>query len=436
MKVFRTVFVAFAFFACAGAVFAQNSDGATPIPSDGSPLVLTVDKAVEYALNGNLNLKQSALTVYYKGRASNYAWNSVSPSIRLNANVGKVLAEETKVTYSIGGSIAVNFTPALFSSIKKAALEYEQQQISHEEAVRSVELNVRKLFYSILLEEENILLLESAVNVAKTQYSANQAKFNHGTLSQLDVLNSQVNLQDAELSLESAKVTLENDMAGFKQVLGVPDSTKIKLSGSMDDFLKIGKISLDGLEITPPSVTSYQKQIEIAEVQLLATKFTAWGPTLSAGYSYALNGNFGDEVKSNNKGSLSLSVTIPLDGFLPWSTGSQSIETQKANIEILGMQMENARISADIEINKCLNKIKSAQDSLKLMQQRISVAQKTYEMTQQAYNRGTRDILVLQNAASSLQQSKLRLKSDILTLVSAILDLENAAGLPFGTLLK
>ena len=70
------------------------------------------------------------------------------------------------------------------------------------------------------------------------------------------------------------------------------------------------------------------------------------------------------------------------------------------------------------------------------MRQRIDVAQKTYEMTQQAYNRGTRDILVLQNAASSLQQSKLRLKSDTFNLVSAILDLENAAGLPFGTLLK
>ena len=141
-------------------------------------------------------------------------------------------------------------------------------------------------------------------------------------------------------------------------------------------------------------------------------------------------------MKSHNKGSLSLSVSIPLDGYLPWSVGAQSIETQKATIEILQIQMENARISADIEINKCLNKIKSAKDSIKLMRQRIDLAQKTYEMTQQAYNRGTRDILVLQNAASSLQQSKLRLKSDTFNLVSAILDLENAAGLPFGTLLK
>lgn len=430
MKFLRTVFAVVAFMAFAGpgaSVFAEDS---------GSALVLTVDSAVEYALEGNLNVKQAAMTVEFKEMASHYAWNSVSPSISVNAGIGKVLAEDTKVTYSLGGSVAVRFTPSLISSIRKASLDYEQQKISYDEAVRSVELNVRKLFYSILLEEENIALLESAVTMARTQYSANQTKFNHGTLSQLDVLNSQVNLQDAELNLESAKVSLENDMATFRQVLGLPGDTKIKLSGSMDSFLKIGEISLDGLEIAPASVVSYKKQIEVAENQLLATRFSAWGPTLSAGYSYSLAGNFGDEVKSHNKGSLSLSVSIPLDGYLPWSVGAQSIETQKATIEILGIQMENARISADIEINKCLNKIKSAKDSIKLMRQRIDLAQKTYEMTQQAYNRGTRDILVLQNAASSLQQSKLRLKSDTFNLVSAILDLENAAGLPFGTLLK
>lgn len=435
MKCFRAVFAS-VLFALASSAFAQDSGGMISVQVPDGPLVLTVDQAVEYALEGNLNLRQSAATVYYKEKASHYAWNSVSPSIGVNAGISQVLAEDAKPTYSLGGSLSVRFTPALFSSIKRAAQEYEKEQLSYEDAVRSVELNVRKLFYSILLEEENIVLLESAVNMAKTQYSANLTKFNHGTLSQLDVLNSQVNMQDAELSLESAKVTLENDMASFKQVLGLPGNTELNLSGSMDSFLGIGEISLDGLEISPSSVASIEKQIELAQTQLLATKFTAWGPSLSAGYSYSLNGRFGDEVTSNNGGTLSLSVSIPLDGFLPWSSGAQSIETQKATIEILEMQLENARISSDIEISKCMNKIKSARDSLKLMQQRIDVAQKTYDMTQQAYNRGTRDILVLQNASSSLQQSKLRLKSDILTLVSAILDLENAAGLPFGTLLK
>ena len=170
MKCFRAVFAS-VLFALASSAFAQDSGGMISVQEPDGPLVLTVDQAVEYALEGNLNLKQSATTVYYKEKASHYAWNSVSPSIGVNAGISQVLAEDAKPTYSLGGSLSVRFTPALFSSIKRAAQEYEKEQLSYEDAVRSVELNVRKLFYSILLEEENIVLLESAVNMAKTQYS-------------------------------------------------------------------------------------------------------------------------------------------------------------------------------------------------------------------------------------------------------------------------
>ena len=62
------------------------------------------------------------------------------------------------------------------------------------------------------------------------------------------------------------------------------------------------------------------------------------------------------------------------------------------------------------------------------------MAQKSYDMTAEAYNRGTKDLLTLQNANTSLLNAQVSLKSETLTLIKAILNLENTIGVDFGSL--
>ena len=83
------------------------------------------------------------------------------------------------------------------------------------------------------------------------------------------------------------------------------------------------------------TVAGLEKQLEMAEMSLLATRFSAYGPSLSAGISYTYAGkdmNEGEFVWGDNGPNLSVSASIPLDGFLPWSSGAQSIVNQKEKI--------------------------------------------------------------------------------------------------------
>ena len=55
-------------------------------------------------------------------------------------------------------------------------------------------------------------------------------------------------------------------------------------------------------------------------------------------------------------------------------------------------------------------------------------------MTSEAYNRGTKDLLSLQSANTSLMNAQVSLKNEILVLIKSILNLEKTIGVPFGTL--
>lgn len=415
-------------------IFSQASVDSSMEKKIQESLELTIDKAVEYALLGNTSVKQGNLSLEQKKRQADHAWNSVLPSIRASASISKTLSEQNNpASFSLGGSVNIGLSPSIYTSIKSAQLNYEMQESSYEATLRSVELNVRKLFYSLLYEKENLDLLQTSVNNTQTQYNNVQTKYRNGLVSQNDVLSSQINWQNSQINLEVAKGNHQGNLATFKQVLGIPQSTELILKGNLEDVTKFTDFDLTKVSGNSSNVSSVEKQLELAKIQLLATRFAAWGPSLSAGYSYNAGGNTETGLKSNNYGTLSLSVSIPLDGYLPWSNGSQSIQNQLDNITKLEMDLEDAKVSSDINIETYLKKIRQCQSNIELRKKSVDLAQQSYNMVSQAYSRGTKDLTALQNSLASLENARMNLKSETMNLANAILELENVLGVPFGT---
>ena len=130
----------------------------------------------------------------------------------------------------------------------------------------------------------------------------------------------------------------------------------------------------------------------------------------------------------------SLGLSIPLDGYMPWSSGALSVANQKANLEKLKLSLEDSKTSLAIKIRSSYNTIKQAQTQLDMYEKNVTLMQRTYDMTLAAYNAGSKDLLSLQTAADNLAGAKNTLQNQRYTIISAILDLENTLGVPFGTL--
>ncbi len=399
--------------------------------------VITVEDAVVLAADNNISLKRQKLTLDALDKRNKTSWNSVSPSLKASGGIGIPLGDRAgSVSYSFGGSVSISLTPSLYTSIKDAKLKYESGKTSYEDAVRQVELNVRKLFYSLLFTNESIALQKRNMETARLRYENNRDKYNRGQLSELDLLQSQYSYESQRPTIESAEIAYQNNMASFKQTLGIPQNEKIELSGSLSDAIPPESFTVTQNVEDLPSVKKILASIELQKNSLLATRFSAYGPSISASYSYEKRGESTSNNLVTSSNDIRLTLSIPLDGYLPWTNGALSVDAQKANLKDLELQLENEKTTASLNLQNSIKNILQKQSQMEMLNRNVEIAQKSYDMTLTAYNHGSRDLLTLQNASDSLLKAKTDRESHIFNLISAVLDLEYTLGLPFGTLGK
>ncbi|BDC94184.1 TolC family protein [Treponema bryantii] len=408
--------------------------------------VITVEDAVVLAADNNISLKRQKITLDALDKRNKTSWNGVSPSASLSGSYeipfdGLLTEKEAsnKYTYSFSASVSLSLTPSLYTSIKEARLKFESGKTSYEDAVRQVELSVRKLFYSLLYTKESISLQKRNMETARLRYENNRDKYNRGQLSELDLLQSQYSYESQRPTIESAEIAYQNNMASFKQTLGISQDEKIELSGSLSDAIPPETFTVTQTVEELPSVKKIQTNIEQQKNSLLATRFSAYAPSISASYSWGMN-RLSDKTEDitkaneNESHSLSFGVRIPLDGYLPWSNGALSIAAQKGALKDLELQLEDEKTTASLNLENSIKNILQKQSQMEMLNRNVEIAQKSYDMTLTAYNHGSRDLLTLQNASDSLLKAKTDRESHIYNLICAVLDLENTLGVPFGSL--
>ena len=418
---------------------------------------LTIEDAVNLANQNNITIKTSQGSLDLLKAKNTFSWNSISPSFGLSGSFVPDLedwANPDDNIYSFGltGSVSLTLKTNLYSDIKGAKIAYESGKLSYEQTCRKIELNVRTAFYGLLYEQENLVLQQRSLATAKTQYEQNQEKFKNGQISELDVMQSRVNYEQKIPTVESVALQLENDYSTFKQMIGIPQETLIELQGSLDDILKIKAINFpEGEAIVAPDVKTAEYNLETAKNNLLASRFSAYGPVISARFSYGgtdinmpnpektknPNADVPDRIDSkSNSSSISIGVTIPLDGYLPWSTGAATIGSNKVNLNNAQMQLENTKTTVAIQTENYLRKINQGISQISSIKSTVDLANKSYTMTKTAYNYGKTDLLSLQSASDKVLTNEVNLKSQAYSLIGNILNLEYLLGLPFGTLLQ
>lgn len=387
--------------------------------------ILAIEDAVRLAKENNISVKKAENDLDSLAVQNKYSWNSVSPTATLSGNISDDIENDSS-SFSFSGSVNLNLKTNLYSEIKGAKLNYEKGLLTYSEAVRQIELSVRKKFYNLIYQKENLVLQNRSLETSRAQYLNNEEKFKNGKISELDAFTSRVNYESKKPVVESAEINFQNDLASFKQLLGIPQETEIALDGSLDDFLNLKEISfglLPKVDEPAPDVKSAEYDVEIAKNSLLNLRFSAYAPVITGSYSYG---------KSKNQ--LSVEVSVPLDGILPWSSRAVDIKKQKNALDTAEKVLEDAKTTVAVQTESYIRKINQAVKQLDSLKSTEKLAEQTYKMTLAAYNYGKTDFLSLQNANDSVLSAGVNLKSQAYTLISTILDLESVLGLEFGTL--
>ncbi len=418
----KSLFVITGFFLFSSAVFSQEN----------KVLNLSVEDAVELALKENISIKQSNLLLDSSKRSKDTSWNSLLPSVTASGTYNDGLKENAQtVSLGIRASLAIN--AAMVEAIKATRLNYEKAKIDYDNAVRTIELNIRKTYYNLLVLQETVSIRQNYERTSKQQYESNVAKYKLGAVSNIDLLSSQVSFQQATLDTISTRDAFNSGLSQFKQLLGLSQSEELKLTDSISDFVSTKNLSIDGIQGQNAKLKSLESQLAVANANLLTTRLKTWTPTISAQYGFDYTGLSATDYDFKDSNSVTLSISLPLDSFLPFSQSGQSIANAKDNVKNIELQIEQAKASYEIEIADCLTKINRSKDNLKLCEENIVLSEKTYNFAKDAYDHGTRDLLTLQNYLDRFNTSKFNLMQEQYSLICAVLDLENILGVPFGT---
>ena len=448
-KIIRFLAVFIAFASC-GFAFAQESNS-----NKKERLVLTVEDAVSYALKNNQSLKSAAIDLEIKKRANSNSWNTFLPTVGVSGTaarttdidstlhsangslqmmnligvlhpeakipISSLYNDEEKFHWAVVGNVGVSwaFNLAMVSQIQIAKKQYESGLISYDTSCTKMEMNIRKLFYGLLIQQENLKINKDSLANAKARYEQAEINYRNGLTPELQVLNSQVTYENKKPDVLKAENQLNQSFDTFAFLLGLPYGTKIELKGDInpEDVVVDASELVNDYISSSNEILSMRKTIEIAKLGLNAKKLSVFTPSLAVNYSYnPLFYSFG-EWKSgsdiSDNGSLSLTIAFSdVLSWLPWSSASQVIKDIKQQIVQAELGYEQLVNNAEVEIHKLVDNLEVAKVNIQSMEANVALAQKAYTSTLRAFNNGTQEWLSVRESVASLQQARLGLMNE------------------------
>ena len=475
----KTIAVFF-MLAAASVVFCQESDAVNQDAAEKEKVVLTVDDAVAYALENNKSLKSAAIDLEMKKRAKMYSWNTFLPSLGVSATASRttenstydticstIISEARLGALEKGGSLpsskydsAVsaagfsdeekmywsviapnisaqwNFNLAMIESIRAAKASYEAGEISWEQTAKEMEVNVKKMFYGLLLQEESLNIQRDKLNNAKARYEQASINYKNGLVPELSVLNSQVNYENQKPEVLSAEQSFKQQKDMFVFLLGLPFGTDIELKGTVDSkFVEVNADELVSKYLeNNDEVRSLKKNIELLNISLNASRFSTFTPSLSVNYGFQpivyAGGEWNSLGDATDNGSLSFTLVYSnLIDMLPFSANMQKMKDTKQQIAQAELGLEQLVQNTEIEIHTLVDNLYKCQANIEAMMRNVELARKAYNSTLRAYNNGTQELLEVRDSENSLNQARLGLMNEKFNYISALLDLESKLNL-------
>lgn len=422
--------------------------------TEGTKRTVTIEEAVALAMENNIQLQSSAIDLRIKERDAAYAWNAFIPSAQATGTLARTNMSETTVTAytpmgpaqvtvdleekdrwtAMGGlSVSLNLNLALFEGLKATRQNYDSGKLTFAQARQETEINVRKAFYGILMQEQSIALSRDKLANSEERVKQTAINYKNGLVSELTLLQTQLASETQKPALREAENGFRQQKAMFAFLLGLPVGTELELSGSIAPSLD----ELDAAKLVEKSLgASYDVAIlrasrEMLDTQLRATKLQRYTPSVALSQSWQprlTTGIDSDWLKSDNwsdsSGAFSVTLAFNLTNLLPFSQSGISLAESKDNAKKLDNAIMMTLYNEELEIRRLVEKLDKSKASIATMEMSVNLAQKAYGLTEQGYRAGTIEYLDLKDAENALLSAKLGVLAEKYTYISTALDLE------------
>ncbi|MBM3245294.1 MAG: TolC family protein [Candidatus Omnitrophica bacterium] len=415
--------------------------------ADKSPVVLTsLEDACKIAYKNNKDIQIQEQEAKVASAAILGARSAFLPDVNLNAAYtrrGAVLNQNLVPSkkdsgifsgYKNDNQLGVSIGQLIYDGGASIANLRENQVAALEqvETFRATKLNVeldtKRLYYGLLLAYETKRIAEDLVAQAQGHYKNVKHRFEQGTASKFDALQSKVQVSLLIPQLVNALNAIDLIMAELNQVLGLRIQDIIKVDDLLDyepieiqedEFLKLSYLNKPEMILSSLGIDMSKWSVKFARA--------GWFPQINAGAGYNFRSGNNTNMFNNRHSNwdVGVSMTLPLfDGFAT----KAKVDAAKAKLQEAMISKGKASDEIAVSVRQACIDIKQAQAVIDSQRDNLEDAKEALRIAEVRFDNGIGINLDVLDAQVSLAQVEENLAQGVYDYIMAKASLDRNMG--------
>ncbi len=392
----------------------------------------TLDRnaAIRIALENNRALQKERIALELSFQKARFAWNVFLPSLSLGASFRHIHnfpnAEISRNSRELSASagLSLSLAPGAGETVRQVLLARDTSLTSWRQAEALLVRNVQKAYLSLLTESSMIALAEKNLELARKQEALVRKNYDNGLASELELLQASYAAASLEPDVEEQKQDWSASLRNFNTLLGVPIETEYQFSDPV--FIAVRPIlpfsALENLIEKRLDIQAAQQALARAESQKRAGLINSHAPSVQLSESVSVSGLL-EGVSLPENGSFSLTVSIPLNGYIPGSRERVAAMELDAIVRTAALSLEQVRTQARLEVKGLVDSLQQYRNAIRMSEMRVTLATRAYELTDQGYRSGLANQKEYDEARKDLLTAQVALLSARNNYVSAVVEL-------------
>jgi len=396
----------------------------------------------QQARTSNPDLRKSAADRDAAFEKINEARSPLLPQLGLGADYGYSNGyRDSNGVNSNATSASLQLTQNIFDMSKWRALGLQEktagiQDVIYQNAQQALILNTATAYFNVLNAIDSLSFVEAQKQSVYRQLDQTTQRFNVGLVAITDVQNARAQYDTVLADEVTARNNVDNTVEALRLITG-------------NDYLSLASLNVDGFKTNKPdAVNNLLKDAEKRNLSLLQARLSqdlareqirlaqdGHLPTLSLTASTAITDTSysGSKTSGNNQYSdvnagqnkVGLSFSLPL-----YQGGSVNSQVKQAQYNFTGAseQLEGAHRSVVQTVRSSFNNINASISTINAYKQAVISAQSSLDAMEAGYSVGTRTIVDVLTATSSLYNSKQLLSNARYSYLINELNIKSALG--------
>ncbi|MGM0504890.1 MAG: TolC family protein [Bacteroidota bacterium] len=392
---------------------------------DTTKLELSLQDALDYALQNNITLQNAALDIE---AARKKVWETTAiglPQVSGNFNYQHIPGDlptfdmadpMTGETQSIklgvknSSTYSVTLSQLIFSGEYIVGLQASKtflkiSQLSHEKQNIETKNGVITSYVSVLILERNKAITDSSLQNIESLLNETQQLYKQGFMEETDVDQLQITYNSLVNTQKTIERQIDISRKLFKVLLGTGLNTRLVLTDDLDQ-LEASMIhssanipEFDLMENIDYRLAENQERVSELNYKREKTKYL---PSISAFYTYQDKTNKAAfDFTINN--IIGVNVDVPI-----FSSFQRNAMVKQAKIELEKAQNNKALAAENLVIQsqQARNSFLEAREKYDLAHQNLELSQKVFENTSKKYKQGMASSMELTQANNTYLQTQ------------------------------